>query len=275
MVAQPDRNSPLDALIGSENAFARQAREEGTRRACLAALDRNSVLFSGNQPVNGYQLWRDRPENDEGLLAWFPAVAAVAASGELGYTIGPSYFKPHKDPGPVYFGYYFSVWHRDPAASGCWWTPAFPAPNRPEPIGWGRCNCWTAPPWQSIWLGRRAGRKLPCGTRKNGFTGWPKPKWKRPAGPASPPAPGCCAKTQRSGKAAPPCNCSPNQRCKLATSRRGAGVARDGDLAYTYGEVRATYRQAGGATEQPGFYVRTWRYTGTGWQLTAELLNHQ
>ncbi len=56
---------------------------------------------------------------------------------------------------------------------------------------------------------------------------------------------------------------------------RGAGVAGSGDLAYTYGEVRATYRQGGGEKEQPGFYVRTWRYTGTEWQLVGELLNHQ
>jgi ketosteroid isomerase-like protein len=56
---------------------------------------------------------------------------------------------------------------------------------------------------------------------------------------------------------------------------RGSGVAAGGDLAYTYGEVRVTYRRAGGAKEQPGFYVRTWRHTGAGWQLAAEVLNHQ
>jgi hypothetical protein len=44
-------------LIGSENAFARQVRKRGARPAFLDALNSNSVLFSGNQPVNGYQLW--------------------------------------------------------------------------------------------------------------------------------------------------------------------------------------------------------------------------
>ncbi len=48
-----------------------------------------------------------------------------------------------------------------------------------------------------------------------------------------------------------------------------------GDLAYTYGEARVTYRRAGGAKERPGFYLHTWRYTGRDWQLVGELMDYQ
>jgi ketosteroid isomerase-like protein len=278
VVAQPNPPDPLDELIGSENAFARLARERGTRPAFLDALDSNSVLFNANQPVNGYQLWLGRPDGNEGLLAWFPAVAAVAASGELGYTIGPSYYKPHNDPEPVYFGYYFSVWRRDPA--GRFKVLVDAGIPRPKPAGtdWmGEVQLHDGSPLAKRMTGTGGGTEATLRDAEARLHQVAKTRPKaayraclapdawvlRPHTPV------------RKGRetALRWLAQSEVQGCHFTS--RGSGVAAGGDLAYTYGEVRATYRRAGGAKEQPGFYVRTWRHTGTGWQLTAELLNHQ
>jgi ketosteroid isomerase-like protein len=60
------------------------------------------------------------PENPlETTLAWEPIWADVSASGDLGYTTGPSVWTDHSPAKrPTYYGFYFSFWKKKP--SGEW-----------------------------------------------------------------------------------------------------------------------------------------------------------
>jgi ketosteroid isomerase-like protein len=100
-----------DPLIAAERAFASAAANEGTRAAFLQFLADDSILFRPH-PVDGIPWFQEQPANP-GLLSWRPALAEMAASGDLGYTTGPWNFRSETDGEPVQFGQYVSVWRRD------------------------------------------------------------------------------------------------------------------------------------------------------------------
>jgi ketosteroid isomerase-like protein len=64
------------------------------------------------------------PANPRGTsLEWEPLYADVAASGDIGYTTGPSVWTDHTPANrPPYYGYYFSVWKKQPTGE---WKVAF------------------------------------------------------------------------------------------------------------------------------------------------------
>lgn len=109
------RAEALTSLIESERAFARSAAELGTRDAFLAYLADDAVLFRP-RALNGKEWLSDQPPTP-GLLSWEPLYADVAASGDLGFTMGPWVYG--REPGDsAARGYYFSVWRKQP--DGLW-----------------------------------------------------------------------------------------------------------------------------------------------------------
>ncbi|MBB1283950.1 hypothetical protein HRH25_06160 [Flavisolibacter sp. BT320] len=108
----------LAEMIAAEKSFAMYSVLHGTKEAFLQFADSNSIMFSRGEPVNGFQLWRDR-ENKPGVLNWRPRYAEIAASGDFGYTCGPWTFQPSTTEDPVIAnGYFFTVWQKK--ASGEW-----------------------------------------------------------------------------------------------------------------------------------------------------------
>ncbi len=94
--------------------------EKGMKNAFLEYIDSNGVLLRPNiLPVAGadavdYLI----ATNDTGYtMTWQPKNAAVAESGDLGYTYGTYAFIP-KNKDTTLFGTYVSIWKKN--AAGKW-----------------------------------------------------------------------------------------------------------------------------------------------------------
>lgn len=112
----------VDALIASERAFATMAGERGIRASFLAQFAADGLVFEP-APVRVHETWTARPAPADPLalkLEWAPAAAAVAASGEMGFTTGPFTLTDRtgtRPPQPQH-GIYTSVWRKN--ALGVW-----------------------------------------------------------------------------------------------------------------------------------------------------------
>ena len=93
MIAQAQ--SALQEMVKTEQAFSKMAEEKNTRDAFLAFIADDGLLFRPGA-VNGkkWMLEHPAPPTDKKpLLAWQPAFAGMAASGDMGFTTGPWEFK--------------------------------------------------------------------------------------------------------------------------------------------------------------------------------------
>ena len=97
------------SLAAAEQAFAQESLEKGTRATFLHALSADGVVFLPG-PQNGLKAWEARPPSDT-VLQWVPVLAAVATSGDLGFTTGPWASKKNRsDADPSAFGQFVSLW---------------------------------------------------------------------------------------------------------------------------------------------------------------------
>ncbi len=115
-LAAPAAADDFEDLVGAERAFAADASARSTREAFVAALADGGLVFAPG-PTSGKRVWEARPV-DKNRLEWAPAVAEIAASGDLGYTSGPWRFTPAGADKPSAFGQYFTVWKKQ--ADGKW-----------------------------------------------------------------------------------------------------------------------------------------------------------
>jgi len=115
-VAAP--SAALESLVRAERAFADRSVGTGMKQAFLANLCEDGIVFRP-APVNGRETWRARSD-PHGVLRWAPAVAEVAADGDLGYTSGPWEFGPDSaGAAPVAFGHFVSIWKRGAEDAWC------------------------------------------------------------------------------------------------------------------------------------------------------------
>jgi hypothetical protein len=77
--------SPVEAIVAAENAFADFAAANGTRSAFLEFAADDGLVF-GAKPENAKEVWSKRNPASPVLLNWRPVWADSAASGEIGYT---------------------------------------------------------------------------------------------------------------------------------------------------------------------------------------------
>jgi ketosteroid isomerase-like protein len=124
-----DRQAALDSLVAAEKAFAQTAAEKGTREAFLTFLADDSVVFNPD-PMNGKEVWRARPAGP-GLLSWYPVHSEVSLAGDLGFNTGPFDFRPKAGEKPVAFGQFATIWKRQ--ADGPWKALLDLGTSTPEP----------------------------------------------------------------------------------------------------------------------------------------------
>ena len=113
-----ESKTSLQSLVSAEKAFAALSVSKGMRTAFLANLAEDGVIFRP-LAINGLKSWEARPAS-KGVLAWTPAYAEVAGSGDLGLTTGPWEYTPAADA-PSHdkaYGTFLSIWKRD--AGGTW-----------------------------------------------------------------------------------------------------------------------------------------------------------
>ena len=112
----PAASPALQTLVAAENAFAEAARES-VRQAFLDNLaDDAWVLQPGPTPGKA---WYESNPGRPGSLAWYPHVADVAPSGDLGFTSGPYTYT--RDAARA-FGQFLTLWR---LGTDCRWRVVF------------------------------------------------------------------------------------------------------------------------------------------------------
>ena len=103
----------LMQMVNAEKSFARYAGSIGITAAFMKFQDDSAKVFEGGKILNGKEVWRDR-KTDSMELRWYPEYAEVAASGDFGYTTGPSVFRLKRGSNePDHKGYFNSIWKKD------------------------------------------------------------------------------------------------------------------------------------------------------------------
>ena len=113
--------SALQEMVKTEQAFSKMAEEKNSRDAFMAFIADDGLLFRPGA-VNGKKWMLEHPvppSDKKPLLAWQPAFAGMAASGDMGFTTGPWEFKADiKDENPQGYGHFVTVWKKQ--ADGSW-----------------------------------------------------------------------------------------------------------------------------------------------------------
>jgi ketosteroid isomerase-like protein len=113
--------SALQEMVKTEQAFSKMAEEQNARDAFMAFIADDGLLFRPGA-VNGKKWMLEHPvppSDKKPLLAWQPAFAGMAASGDMGFTTGPWEAKPDiNDEKPSGYGHFVTVWKKQ--ADGSW-----------------------------------------------------------------------------------------------------------------------------------------------------------
>ena len=134
------REAAIASLVAAERGFAQACLDTGYKASFLGVLAADSTVYQPG-PVNGREAVSSG-EDPAMVLVWYPAVADISASGDIGFTTGP-YTATPKNPGEKWrgTGHYTSVWRRN--ADGKWELLVdlgTPHPETAEPI----------PAWQPV-----------------------------------------------------------------------------------------------------------------------------
>lgn len=139
-IPQPtlSRQGRRDALeiMQADSDFAEAARVFGTATAFSDAVASDGVMFAGPELVVGPRAVRALFEEQRGTsVTWHPTYAVVAASGDLGFTIGESVATSRGPSGAATqrFGKYLTVWRKEP--KGGWKFVVDGGSSRPSPVG--------------------------------------------------------------------------------------------------------------------------------------------
>lgn len=119
-------------LIDTDKAFSEMSLREGISKAFIAYAEEEAVIYRDKtHPIEGLAQIKELYQSDSGhTLEWHPTSATVAASGDLGYTLGK--YTLTTKIGDVHKGYYVSIWKRQ--ANGKWKYVFDSGINAPEDI---------------------------------------------------------------------------------------------------------------------------------------------
>lgn len=112
-----DRAAGLKELADAERAFAKLSLAKGVAHSFHENFAEDGIGFSP-QPVKVKAEMAKRPPLDpskpRATLDWYPVLSDLAASGEMGFNLGPSLLTPPPgdDKNKPRHGYFFSVWKR-------------------------------------------------------------------------------------------------------------------------------------------------------------------
>ncbi len=109
-----DPQAAAQELIAADKAFSALCEMKGMKHAFIEYIDSNGVLLrSGHMPIIGANAIDFLVQQDDSgyTLNWEPRHAAVARSGEMGYTYGIYAMHP-KEQDTVIYGSYVSIWKK-------------------------------------------------------------------------------------------------------------------------------------------------------------------
>jgi ketosteroid isomerase-like protein len=276
-VLAQQRETPraLAEMVAAERAFARYCTEHGVRESWLEFFADDGVIFHPG-PVNAKEFYRPRPPTPQPLpftLNWTPTYGDISQAGDLGYNIGPWTAVDNVPPlEPSEHGYFFSVWRRQP--DGSWkvavdfGTGALPGAADARALG------------QPFTPARQYKAKVPRGADADaelrrlteldrGFAEEAKRAGALDAYLArvADDAKVFAAGAPPAGKDALRARISAGQDVSLTLAPLAGGMAKSGDLAYTYGGYEL---RAGGVAKERGYYAHLWKRDERGrWQIVV------
>ncbi len=109
-------NPALAAVVATERSFVKLCAEKGVRDSFLAFFAEDAIQFSP-APVSAREALQKRPAPPTPLptlLHWEPVTGDISAAGDLAYLTGPWIFTDRKNEKPPLHGTFFSVWRRQP-----------------------------------------------------------------------------------------------------------------------------------------------------------------
>lgn len=111
-------NADLNAMVATEEAFIKMAKEKNTRDAFLFFLHDDAVTVGPYGLVTGKEQLKKQPLNDS-WLSWSATYCDISSGGDLGYNVGPWKFFAHRaDSLPVAWGHFHSIWRKQ--TDGTW-----------------------------------------------------------------------------------------------------------------------------------------------------------
>ena len=138
-----DKSSPvitpapgLAAMLAADSLFAERASSLGAGVAARDAISEDGVLLTTTQLVVGPVATSDYFTSLPSFsISWAPRDARVAASGDLGFTVGDAVVTSLGPTGAASqsFTKYLTVWRKD--LDGTWRVLVTGANDRPSPIG--------------------------------------------------------------------------------------------------------------------------------------------
>lgn len=114
--APQDETANPETVIAAERAFAARAGQVGWIPAFREFTAPDGELGRPDGFVNAAQALADAPDDGNRALFWWPAIAAISRSGDMGFTAGPVSFDAARAPRIQYF----TVWRRQPDGSWKW-----------------------------------------------------------------------------------------------------------------------------------------------------------
>jgi ketosteroid isomerase-like protein len=247
----------VQQIEDTERAFAQAVAQSGIAAGFRQFAAPDAVLFLPDPVPAGPELAGARWA---GEFLWRPQYVAVAPSGDLAFSAGPSLLRGARP----YGGFYLTVWKRQP--DGSWKFLLDHAVDMP-PIGWstqGRPLVTMdaeplagAPSNEGL---READSDLNMGLPKGAAAAFSE-RLDDQAILARADRPVAQGRKRALALVA-------DSPAPLEASTLGGSRSTDGGFGYTYGRAR----WSGPAGPKVGYYVRVWRATPQGWRLLADEL---
>ena len=106
--------TPRQAVLAAESSFAEQVTKNGMKAAFIGNAAPTALLVENGKLVDAQELWNSRPAKPGTRLTWYPLLADVAQSGDLGYTVGTAVYTGRREDGGqvVRYSKYLTVWKK-------------------------------------------------------------------------------------------------------------------------------------------------------------------
>jgi ketosteroid isomerase-like protein len=258
-----------EAILAAETAFATQAAREGQAAAFVANSTPAAMVTENGHLATAHKVWQDKPQVPGSQLGWYPVMADVAFSGELGYTTGPWTSSQNKQTTGA--GEYVTVWCKQP--DGTWKFVVDMGVEHTEAA---------VPPASTVLRPQLfAGPPTPVPVPAHAILDldhtFSKAELHKPletylahlSGEARLLRPGQLALVGPTAQVA----LSNTLSRAYLFSATGGYLAVSGDLGYVYGTVRRPSSDAK-QPEETGSYLRIWRREAVaGWRIVLEVLN--
>jgi ketosteroid isomerase-like protein len=274
------RDTALSTLVETERSFAKTCAEKGVRVSFLQFFAEDGIAFFP-EPTKYKEAVKGRPAPDPHAvtLQWEPQAGDVAASGDLGYTTGPSIRTDNTEKDkPKRYGQFFSVWKKQ--KDGTWKVAvdigtSTPTPASPLGVPFKESHAVATPVTKEKAMpGRQQEvmeleREFSETCAKEGvLTGYLSRV-------------GEDVRLHRENEL--PIVGKDAARFHLGTissvsawSPMAGEVSSAGDLGYTYGSYELKAKADDLATVEKGYYLHVWKRNSRGeWKLVADVANPQ